>query len=123
MIYDIVIIGGGPAGLTAAIYGRRQNKTVMVIEKNTFGGQTVYSPKIENIPGFNEMSGMDFADRLFEQASYQGAEFAVEEALEIIENGETKTVKTDYSEYECRAIIIAAGAKHRLLGLDGEENY
>ena len=66
-MFDIIIIGGGPAGLTAALYGRRQNKSVLVLEKNSFGGQTVFSPKIENYPGFVEMSGMEFSDKLVGQ--------------------------------------------------------
>ncbi len=71
---DILIIGAGPAGLTAALYARRQNKSVLVLEKNTFGGQTVFSPKIENYPGFAEMSGMDFSGRLLYQVLSQGGE-------------------------------------------------
>ena len=67
MIYDIIIIGGGPAGLTAALYARRANKSVLIIEKSTYGGQITYSPKVENIPGFNVVSGNEFAEKLVEQ--------------------------------------------------------
>ena len=66
-MYDIIIIGGGPAGLTAALYARRANKSVLVIEKATFGGQITFSPKVENIPGFIQLTGNEFADKLVEQ--------------------------------------------------------
>ena len=120
-MFDIIIIGGGPAGLTAALYGRRQNKSVLVLEKNSFGGQTVFSPKIENYPGFVEMSGMEFSDKLVDQVLKQGADLRMETAVEITDLGKTKKVTTDCGEYESRAVIIATGAKHRLLGLEGEE--
>lgn len=120
-MYDIIVIGGGPAGLTAALYARRQNKSVLVLEKNSFGGQTVYSPKIENYPGFIEMSGVEFSDKLVDQVLNQGAELEMEEALSISVNGDIKTVKTDSGTYECKAVILACGAKHRLLGLENEE--
>ncbi len=122
-MYDIVVIGGGPAGLTAALYARRQNKTVIVLEKNSFGGQTVFSPKIENYPGFAEMSGVEFSDKLVDQVLNQGADLEMEEAISVTDNGSTKTVKTDSGEYECKAVIVACGAKHRMLGLENEENY
>ncbi len=120
-MYDIIIVGGGPAGLTAALYARRQNKSVLLLEKNSFGGQTVFSPKIENYPGFVEMSGMEFSDKLVDQVLNQGAELQMEEVLSVKNNGDTKTVVTDCGEYEAGAVIIATGAKHRLLGLEHEE--
>ena len=122
-MHDIIIIGAGPAGLTAAVYARRANKTVLLIEKATFGGQVTFSPKIENYPGFIEASGNELADRFFEQAVSQGAEFELEEAVKIIDNGNTKTVVTDSGEHEGRAVIIATGAKHRMLGVPGEEEF
>ena len=121
-MYDIIIVGGGPAGLTAALYARRQGKTALVIEKSAFGGQTVLSPKIENYPGFQEMSGNEFADKLVEQVISQGADLTVEEVTGI-RDGETKTVLTDCGEYDCKAVIIATGAKHRLLGIENEEDF
>ncbi len=120
-MYDIIVIGGGPAGLTAALYGRRQNKTVLVLEKNSFGGQTVFSPKIENYPGFTEMSGIEFSDKLVDQVLYQGAELEPAEALSVSVNDGIKTVHTDSGDFECKALILACGAKHRLLGLENEE--
>ena len=121
-MYDIIIIGGGPAGLTAALYARRANKSVLVIEKASFGGQITYSPKVENIPGFLSLSGNEFAEKLVEQVLEQGADV---EACEVIElrDGEVKTVITDEGEFTSRAVIIATGARHRLLGLPDEESY
>ncbi len=121
-MYDIVIIGGGPAGLTAALYARRANKTVLVIEKGTFGGQITYSPKVENIPGFLQVTGNEFAEKLVEQVLEQGAEVECAEVISI-RSGDTKIVVTDSGEFEAKAVIIATGAKHRMLGLEKEEQF
>ncbi|MBR5543201.1 MAG: FAD-dependent oxidoreductase [Oscillospiraceae bacterium] len=122
MLYDIIVVGGGPAGLTAALYARRANKSVLVIEKATFGGQITYSPKVENIPGFLSLTGNEFAERLVEQVLEQGADVEAAEVLEI-RDGEVKTVITDSGEFTSRTVIVATGARHRLLGLPGEEDY
>ncbi len=122
MIYDVIVIGGGPAGLTAALYARRANKTVLVIEKATFGGQITYSPCVENIPGFASLSGNEFAEKLVEQVLAQGADVECMEVLRI-ENGPVKRVITDDGDFEAKAVIVATGAKHRLLGLDREEEF
>ena len=119
-MHDIIVVGAGPAGLTAAIYARRANKTVLVIEKSTFGGQTTYSPQIENYPGFVTMSGNEFADKLVEQVISQGADIEMETVLSIKDNGDTKTVITDKGEHEAKAVIIAVGVKHRQTGLPNE---
>lgn len=121
-MYDIIIIGGGPAGLTAALYACRANKKTLVIEKETFGGQITFSPKVENIPGFMSLTGNEFAEKLVEQVLEQGADVESCEALEI-KDGEVKTVVTDDGEYQGKTVIIATGAKHRMLGVDGEEKY
>ena len=121
-MYDIIVIGGGPAGLTAALYARRANKTVLVIEKNTFGGQITYSPKVENIPGFISLTGNEFAEKLVEQVLEQGADVEAAEVLKVID-GDVKTVVTDSGDFEGRAVIIATGARHRMLGLPGEEGF
>lgn len=121
-IYDIIIIGGGPAGLTAAVYALRANKTVLVMEKGTFGGQITSSPKVENIPGFVSVSGNEFAEKLMEQAMDLGAEIECLEAFSITD-GEVKTVTTDDGDYFAKAVIIAAGTRHRLLGLPREEDF
>ena len=120
-MYDIIIIGGGPAGLTAAVYALRANKTVLVLEKGSFGGQITYSPKVENIPGFVSVTGNEFAEKLVEQALELGAEIEPTEVFSV-KNGEIKTVVTEDGDYETKAVIIATGAKHRLLGVENEEN-
>lgn len=121
-MYDIIIVGGGPAGLTAALYARRANKNVLVIEKETFGGQITFSPKVENIPGFISLTGNEFTEKLVEQVLEQGAEVEMTEVLEI-KDGDVKTVVTEDGEFEGKAVIIATGAKHRMLGLPEEEKY
>ena len=123
MIYDILIIGGGPAGLTAATYARRAGKSVLVIEKNAFGGQITWSPKVENFPGFVSVSGAELGDRLLEQAMEQGAEVELDEvtAVSVRPDG-IKTVACDSGAvFEGRALIAAVGAKPRMLGLAREE--
>lgn len=120
---DIVIIGGGPAGLTAATYACRAGKSVLVLEKAGFGGQITYSHKIENFPSALSVSGTELADKMMEQAMNQGAQVELEEAQKITKNEDgTFTVKTDFGEYTCKAVIIATGAKHRTLGVEGEES-
>ena len=120
-MHDIVIIGGGAAGMTAALYALRANKTVMVLEKNAFGGQIAYSPKVENFPGMDSMSGNDFADRLFNQILHLGAEFDIVTVTGILDHVTHKTVMTDDGvSYDARSVIIATGAKHRHLDVPGE---
>ena len=120
-MHDIIIVGGGPAGLTAAIYGLRAGKSVMVIEKNGFGGQIAFSPKVENIPGTISISGAEFADKLTEQAMALGADVELETVVRV-ESGDVKRVYTEEGGcYETKAVILAVGVKHRMLGLTGEE--
>ena len=120
-MHDIIIIGGGPAGLTAAVYALRAGKTVLVIEKNGFGGQIAYSPKVENIPGTLQISGAEFADQLTEQAMNLGADVELENVVKAEKNGGTFTVTTEEgSVFEGRSLILALGVKHRMLGLPGE---
>ena len=118
-MYDVIIIGGGPAGLTAALYAKRANKSVLVIEKGCFGGQITFSPKVENIPGFAGITGNEFADKLVEQVLGQDAEVDCSEVLEV-RDGEVKTVVTTDGEHQAKTVIIATGAKHRMLGLEHE---
>lgn len=120
-MYDVIILGGGPAGLTAALYSKRANKSVLVIEKGCFGGQITFSPKVENIPGFVEITGNEFADKLVEQVLAQEADVDCSEVL-AIRDGEYKTVVTADGEHQAKAVIVATGAKHRVLGLPKEEN-
>ena len=123
MVYDILIIGGGPAGLTAATYARRAGKSVLVIEKNAFGGQITWSPKVENFPGFVSVSGTELGDKLLEQAMEQGAEVELDEVLSVRmeESGVKTAVCESGAEFQGKALIIAVGAKPRMLGLPREE--
>ena len=122
MIYDILIIGGGPAGLTAATYACRAGKSVLVIEKAAFGGQITWSPKVENFPSVVSISGAELGDRLMEQAMEQGAEVELEEVISAELTGEVKRVTCDSgAQFEGKTVIIATGAKPRMLGLNREE--
>ena len=118
---DIIVIGGGPAGMTAALYALRNGKSVLILEKHGFGGQITYSPKVENWPGTAQMSGNEFADALLDQVMAQGAEVDLAEVLRVEDRGETKAVFTDDGKvHEAKALVIATGVKHRMLGLPGE---
>ncbi len=120
-MYDIIIVGGGPAGLTAAIYGLRAGKTVLVIEKGGFGGQIAFSPKVENIPGTKLISGAEFADQLTDQAMALGADVELENVIQVQKLEDHFRVDTEEgSAYTGRSVILALGVKHRTLGLPGE---
>ena len=120
-MYDIIIVGGGPAGLTAAVYARRAGKSVLVIEKNSFGGQIAFSPKVENIPGTISISGAAFADALVEQAMNLGADVELETVVSLEKKQDGFAVSTEEGScFESRAVILAVGVKHRTLGLPGE---
>lgn len=122
-IYDVIVVGGGPAGMTAALYALRNGKSVLVIEKEGFGGQITHSPKVENYPGFLSMSGNEFADKLFDQIIAQGAEFEIETVSSVEAKDDLRLVHTEEgSTYEARTVILATGVKHRMLGLEGEED-
>ena len=121
-MYDMIIVGGGPAGLTSAIYALRAGKSVLVIEKNGFGGQIAFSPKVENIPGTRSISGAEFADKLTDHAMDLGAEVELEKVISVEKEGDIFTVSTEEgSTYQAKAVILAVGVKHRTLGLPGEE--
>ena len=120
-MHDLIIVGAGPAGLTAAIYARRAGKSVLVLEAKSYGGQIINTPEIENYPAAPHISGFDFATRLYEQARELGAEIKFEKAVGV-ENGETKTVITPKNRYECRAVILATGSENRKLGIEGEDS-
>ena len=120
-MFDIIIIGAGPAGMTAAIYGRRARKSVLVIEALSYGGQIINTLDIENYPVEPHISGFDFATKLYGQAKELGTEFVFEKAFEIIDKNDYKEVRTNNNSYQGKAIIIATGASNRKLGLDQEE--
>ncbi len=120
-MYDVIVVGGGPAGMTAALYALRNGKTVLVLEKTGFGGQIVHSPKVENWPGTARMSGNEFADAFLEQILDQGAEVDLAEVVRVEDHGEYKTVVTAEGDIrEGRTVILATGVRHRELGLPGE---
>ncbi|MDO5327429.1 MAG: FAD-dependent oxidoreductase, partial [Clostridia bacterium] len=120
-MYDVIIVGGGPAGMTAALYALRNGKTALVIEKNGFGGQITHSPKVENYPGTLQMSGNEFADRMLEQILAQGAEIELENVISLEDKGEYKVVQTEEgSAFQGRTVVLATGVEHRMLGLPGE---
>ena len=121
-MYDILIIGGGPAGLTAATYACRAGKSVLVLEKAAFGGQITWSPRVENFPGFVSISGNDLGDKLLEQAMEQGAEVELEEVTGLEKTAEGWKVLCDSgASFEGKALILAAGARPRMLGVAREE--
>lgn len=120
-MYDVIIIGGGPAGLTAAVYARRANLKTLVLEATACGGQIIITPDIENYPAAMHISGLDFASRLESQANELGAEIKFEEVTGINDNGIEKEVITDSNVYKGKTIIIATGTKSRKLGLEGED--
>ena len=121
-MHDIIIVGGGPGGLTAAIYALRAGKTVLVLEKNSFGGQIAFSPKVENIPGFSAIEGAVFAEQLTEQAMNLGADVELETVVKVEKADGIFHVSTEEgSDFPGRSVILAVGVKHRLLGLPGEE--
>lgn len=122
-MYDIIIIGAGPAGMSAAIYAKRAKKNVLVIEALTYGGQIVNTLDIENYPAEAHISGYDFSTKLFNQAKELGAEFIFEKVFEITAKDDYKEVRTNNNKYQAKAIIIATGAKNRKLGLDKEDDY
>ena len=118
---DIIVIGAGASGMTAALYALRNGKSVTVLEEDTFGGQIASSPRVENFPTIKEIAGSELSDRLFEQITALGAEVELEKALSIEKKGKGFVVKTDYAERECKSVIIAAGVKHKHLRFPNEE--
>ncbi len=122
-MYDIVIVGSGPAGLTAALYARRAEKSVLVIEKNSFGGQITHSPRVENYPGIPTASGSEIGDKFLEQAIEQGAEIELDTVVTIDGEPGSYTVICEGASYGAKSVIIAAGSRHRTLGLKNEEKF
>ena len=120
-MHDIIVIGGGPAGLTAALYAARAGKSVLVLEQAGFGGQIALSPRVENYPGIPHMAGNLLADALVEQVLNQDVDVEVETVTAFSGENGAFTVTTEDGDHPCRAIILATGVTHRHLGLEGEE--
>ncbi|MDE7164660.1 MAG: FAD-dependent oxidoreductase [Clostridiales bacterium] len=120
-MHDIIVIGAGTAGMTAALYALRNGKSVLLLEGECVGGQIANSPRVENFPSVKAISGSEFSDRLFEQIKALGAELELERAEQIQKNADVFTVKTDSGAHEARAVIIATGVKHKKIGVDREE--
>lgn len=118
---DIIVVGGGCAGLTAALYAARAGKSVLVFEAENIGGQITAAPHIDNYPGIPHVSGIQFADSLYEQVTELGVEIELDMVLRIEDAGQYKIAVTDNGRYECKAVILATGARHRTLGLSREE--
>ena len=122
-MYDVIVVGAGPAGLTAAVYTLRAGKSVLLIEKAAFGGQITFSPKVENFPSVKEISGNELAERMVDAAIDLGAEFESDRVVKIEDNGATKTVICEGGSFEAKAVIIAVGVTHRQLGLERENDF
>ena len=122
MLYDIIVVGGGPAGLTSAIYGARAGKAVLLLERDSIGGQIVYSPQVENYPALPHISGADLASQMYEQVEALGVEIVSEEATGAARQSDgTFLLTTDYGSHRGRSVILATGVQHRKLGLPGED--
>ena len=120
---DVIVVGGGPAGMSVALNLLRAGRSVLILEKENFGGQIANSPRVENIPGIKEISGMDFAGALFEQVLDLGAKFELEEVTRVLKLEDSFEITTNYQTYECRAVVLANGVKHRKMNLPNEEEF
>lgn len=120
-MYDVIIIGGGTAGMTAAVYALRNGKTVLVLEQETVGGQIAFSPRVENFPSIKSISGADFSQNLFDQILELGAAFELEKVEKVEKAGDVFSVVTDYNTHQGKSVILAVGVKHRHLGVAGED--
>ncbi|MDN4493127.1 thioredoxin-disulfide reductase [Ureibacillus aquaedulcis] len=120
-IYDVVIIGAGPAGMTAAVYASRANLATLMIERGIPGGQMANTEEVENYPGFETILGPELSTKMFEHAKKFGAEYAYGDVAEIIDGEEYKVIKSGSKEYKTRSIIITTGAEYKKMGVPGEK--
>ncbi|GGM36281.1 thioredoxin reductase [Paraliobacillus quinghaiensis] len=120
-IYDVIIVGAGPAGMTAAVYTSRANLDTLMIERGIPGGQMANTEDVENYPGYDSILGPDLSNKMFEHSKKFGAEYAYGDIKEVIDGEEYKTIIAGSKEYKARAIIIATGAQYKKLGVPGEE--
>lgn len=121
MVHDVLIIGGGPAGMTAALYVLRSGKNVLILEKENFGGQIATSPRVENYPSIKAISGIELSDQMFSQITELGAEFELEEVTGMVKENGIFKVTTNYGEHLAKAVIIANGVTHRHMNLANED--
>lgn len=122
-MYDVIIIGAGPSGMTSALYALRNGKSVLVLEQENFGGQIANSPRVENLPSIKVISGSDFADQLLSQITDLGAEVELERVEKVEKEGGIFTVTTEYGQHQAKAVILAVGVKHRHMNLPKEEEF
>lgn len=120
-MFDVIVIGAGPAGMTAALNVKREGKSVLLLERENFGGQIALSPRVENIPGIKAISGEEYSAQIFDHISELGVEFELEEVESLKKENGIFTVKTNYNEYQSKIVIVATGCEHRHLGVDREE--
>lgn len=121
--YDVVVIGAGPGGMTAALYASRANLSVAMIDRGIYGGQMNNTAEIENYPGFKSVMGPDLAQQMYDGSINFGAEYVYGAVEEIVDNGDTKTIKTDSEEIEAKVVVIATGSEYKKLGIPGEKEY
>lgn len=119
--YDVIIIGGGAAGMTAALYSLRSGKKVLLLERETIGGQISKSPRVENFPSIKEISGIEFSDKMFDQIMDLGCEFELEDVTKVEKENNKFIVTTNYSSYEALSVIIATGLEHRKINIENED--
>lgn len=119
--YDVIVIGAGPGGMTAALYASRANLSVLMLDRGVYGGQMNNTAEVENYPGFKSILGPDLGQKMYDGATQFGAEYAYGNVVSVQNRGAVKLVKTDEDEYEAKAIVIATGAEHKKLGVPGEE--
>ncbi len=120
-MYDVIIIGGGPAGMAVALNSLRNGRTCLLLEKENFGGQMATSPKLENIPGIKAISGTEYADQMFDQVTEMGADFELEDVLSVRKEEEKFIVTTNYNTYEAWTVVLANGCHHRKMNLPNED--
>lgn len=121
--YDVVIIGAGPGGMTAALYASRSNLSVLMLDRGIYGGEMNNTGDIENYPGFELVTGPDLAEKMYASSTKFGAEYAYGNVLNVEDHGDYKLVQTDEGDYEAKTVVIASGAEHRHLGVKGEEEF
>ncbi|GEK29291.1 thioredoxin-disulfide reductase [Furfurilactobacillus siliginis] len=121
--YDVIIIGAGPGGMTAALYASRANLSVLLLDRGIYGGQMNNTAAIENYPGFKSIQGPDLASNMYEGATQFGAEYGYGAVEKVVDNGATKTVKTDTDEYEAKTVVLGTGSQYKKLGVPGETEF